>query len=37
MTSQSGPHRKFDATLPLSAAHQAYPDSEDPQLTAYVC
>lgn len=36
MTSQSGPHRKFDATLPLSAAHQAYPDSEDPQLTAYV-
>lgn len=36
MTSQSGPPRKFDATLPLSAAHQAYPDSEDPQLTAYV-
>ncbi|MEF9416822.1 DUF746 domain-containing protein [Ralstonia sp. SM1864_UCD524_TZ4] len=36
MTSQSGPRRKFDATLPLSAARQAYPDSEDPQLTAYV-
>ncbi|MGA4348455.1 DUF746 domain-containing protein [Ralstonia nicotianae] len=36
MTSRSGYQRNFDATLPLSAAHQAYPDSEDLQLTAYV-
>ena len=36
MTTPSSPHRRFDATLPLSAARRAYPDSEDPELTDYV-